>query len=57
MMIEEGRHPVIEETCVKQGSAYTPSNVVVGSSQNVVMITGANGSGKSTFMKQIAIIK
>jgi len=55
-MIEEGRHPVIEETCVKQGATYTPSNVVMGSGTNVVMITGANGSGKSTFMKQIAVI-
>lgn len=53
--IEEGRHPVVE-TLLDRG-AYVPNDTLLDDSDNRTMIiTGPNMAGKSTYMRQVAII-
>ncbi|MCL1823303.1 MAG: DNA mismatch repair protein MutS [Oscillospiraceae bacterium] len=53
--IKDGRHPVVEK--VRQGEVFTPNDVYLDTAQNrLMMITGPNMAGKSTFMRQIALI-
>lgn len=52
--IKDGRHPVVEEI-VKDG--FVPNNTLLDNTQNRTMIiTGPNMSGKSTYMRQVALI-
>ncbi|MDX9714176.1 MAG: DNA mismatch repair protein MutS [Dissulfurispiraceae bacterium] len=58
--ITDGRHPVIErilQQSVGSESRFIPNSVLVDSSENsLLMITGPNMAGKSTFMRQTALI-
>lgn len=51
--IKEGRHPVVE--AVSRGM-YVPNDCMMPDGVNTLLITGPNMSGKSTFMRQLAII-
>ncbi|MBB5178867.1 DNA mismatch repair protein MutS [Planomicrobium koreense] len=51
--IIEGRHPVVEKMLNKQH--YVPNDCVLTNSQNMLLITGPNMSGKSTYMRQVAL--
>lgn len=53
MIIKEGRHPVVEKMMNNQ--LYVPNDCVLTKDINMLLITGPNMSGKSTFMRQIAI--
>ncbi|MER2078527.1 DNA mismatch repair protein MutS [Psychrobacillus psychrotolerans] len=53
MIIKEGRHPVVEKMMNNQ--LYVPNDCVLTEETNMLLITGPNMSGKSTFMRQIAI--
>lgn len=53
MIINEGRHPVVEKMMNNQ--LYVPNDCVLTEETNMLLITGPNMSGKSTFMRQIAI--
>ncbi|MDE7228919.1 MAG: DNA mismatch repair protein MutS [Oscillospiraceae bacterium] len=53
--IKDGRHPVVEKLLLDH--PFTPNDVYLDSSDNrMLIITGPNMSGKSTFMRQTAII-
>ena len=53
--ITDGRHPVIE--AMNLGERFVPNDVLLDSSDNqLLMITGPNMAGKSTFMRQVALI-
>ncbi|MDR2558648.1 MAG: DNA mismatch repair protein MutS [Oscillospiraceae bacterium] len=53
--IKDGRHPVIEKV-LKQG-VFTPNDVYLDTEKNrLIIITGPNMAGKSTFMRQVALI-
>lgn len=53
--IKDGRHPVVEKLLVDH--PFTPNDVLLDDSENnMLIITGPNMSGKSTFMRQTAII-
>lgn len=53
--IVEGRHPVIEDINPNQG--FVPNNTLLDNNENKTMvITGPNMAGKSTYMRQVAII-
>ncbi|MBE5817222.1 MAG: DNA mismatch repair protein MutS [Clostridiales bacterium] len=53
--IKNGRHPVIERTAAY--GQFTPNDVYMTKEDNrVIIITGPNMAGKSTYMRQIAII-
>ena len=51
--IKNGRHPVVEAV---SKSEYVPNDCLMDNGINTLLITGPNMSGKSTFMRQLAII-
>lgn len=51
--IHQGRHPVIEHILQEQ---FIANDVFLHPSQNVLLITGPNMGGKSTYMRQTALI-
>ena len=52
--IEGGRHPVVE---LLQEAPFVPNDVELDTNQNrVAIITGPNMAGKSTYMRQVALI-
>lgn len=51
--IIEGRHPVIE---VVSKNNYVPNDVIMDEACDVLLITGPNMSGKSTYMRELAVI-
>ncbi len=60
--IVDGRHPVIERLISVQGLSlmddkFIPNNVLMDSVENrLLIITGPNMAGKSTYMRQVALI-
>jgi len=51
--IQNGRHPVIEKV---QQDPFTPNDISLNSEQYLHLITGPNMGGKSTYMRQTALI-
>jgi len=52
--IREGRHPVVEQSL--RSDRYVPNDVTFEKGEIVRVITGPNMSGKSTFLRQAALI-
>lgn len=53
--IVEGRHPVIEQ--MLRGSLFVPNDTILNCSDDrMLIITGPNMAGKSTYMRQTALI-
>ncbi|MDA1095774.1 MAG: DNA mismatch repair protein MutS [Chloroflexi bacterium] len=53
LMIVDGRHPVVEGTVE---SPFVPNDLMIDDGHLLVLITGPNMSGKSTFLRQVALI-
>ncbi|QST01664.1 DNA mismatch repair protein MutS [Pontibacillus sp. ALD_SL1] len=51
--IEKGRHPVVEK--VMQNDTFVPNDVDMPEETDILLITGPNMSGKSTYMRQLAL--
>ncbi len=51
--IKNGRHAVIEQV---QDEPFTPNDISLSTQQHMLLITGANMGGKSTYMRQTALI-
>jgi len=51
--IKQGRHPVIEQV---QHEPFTANDVSLDEQRKMLLITGPNMGGKSTYMRQIALI-
>jgi DNA mismatch repair protein MutS len=55
LAIHEGRHPVVERLCVD--SPFVPNDTSLDLSMNrLLIITGPNMAGKSTYLRQVALI-
>ncbi len=52
--IIDGRHPVVETSL--RGERFVPNDVVLEEGEIIRVITGPNMSGKSTFLRQVALI-
>ncbi|NGT87850.1 DNA mismatch repair protein MutS [Clostridium perfringens] len=53
--IENGRHPVVEKVIPK--GEFIPNDIIINKDDNqLLIITGPNMAGKSTYMRQVAII-
>jgi len=50
--IKQGRHPVVEA----QVERFTPNDTALNDAHRTLLITGPNMGGKSTYMRQVAII-
>ena len=56
LIIKAGRHPVIEKS-LPLGEAYVPNDILLdNNSQQIIIITGPNMSGKSALLRQTALI-
>ncbi|MFI8686152.1 DNA mismatch repair protein MutS [Rossellomorea sp. NPDC077527] len=51
--LKEGRHPVVEK--VMGAQEYVPNDCYMDQDREVLLITGPNMSGKSTYMRQVAL--
>ncbi len=55
LVIRDGRHPVVEKM-LEGGVRYVPNDTTFDSNNRVHIITGPNMAGKSTYIRQVAII-
>ena len=54
LVIDEGKHPVLAETL---GAEFVPNDVRLGNGAgDILVITGPNMSGKSTYIRQVALL-
>jgi DNA mismatch repair protein MutS len=53
LFIKDGRHPVVEK--VMDAQEYVPNDCVMNGQRELLLITGPNMSGKSTYMRQVAL--
>jgi DNA mismatch repair protein MutS len=54
LKIEEGRHPVIEASLERE--TFIPNDVHFNEIERLLVITGPNMAGKSTYIRQVALI-
>lgn len=54
LQIKDGRHPVVEKVLGHQ--EYIPNSVHMNPDEMILLITGPNMSGKSTYMRQLALM-
>jgi DNA mismatch repair protein MutS len=54
--IEGGRHPVVEAALGKAGERFIANDCALGPHDRLWLITGPNMGGKSTFLRQVALI-
>ena len=52
--IENGKHPILDE--MMKNPRYVSNSVKMNQSQSILLITGPNMGGKSTYMRQTALI-
>ncbi|UZJ77091.1 DNA mismatch repair protein MutS [Fictibacillus sp. KU28468] len=51
--IANGRHPVVEK--VMDAQEYVPNDIYLNNERSMLLITGPNMAGKSTYMRQLAL--
>jgi DNA mismatch repair protein MutS len=57
ILILAGRHPVIEQLLEQLGERFVPNDLYLDdSTQQIMLITGPNMGGKSTYLRQAALI-
>ncbi len=57
MRIDAGRHPVIEQLAAREAGRFVPNDLYLHSSkESIAVITGPNMGGKSTYLRQAALI-
>ena len=54
LLIREGRHPVVEQTL--EGGGFVPNDCYFDAEQRIHIVTGPNMAGKSTTLRQVALI-
>ncbi len=56
LFIRDGRHPVLDQT-LTGGERFVPNDVTLEPEQNrLILITGPNMAGKSTYLRQVALL-
>ncbi len=56
LMIVAGRHPVIERLLEQRGERFVPNDLYLeAATQQILLITGPNMGGKSTYLRQAAL--
>jgi DNA mismatch repair protein MutS len=57
LLIVGGRHPVIEQLLEQKGERFVPNSLYLNASTHqILLITGPNMGGKSTYLRQAALI-
>lgn len=57
MDIKEGRNPLVESICLSKGSYFVPNDIMLDRNSRLMLISGPNMAGKSTIMRQAALIQ
>ncbi|KAJ1910377.1 MutS protein 1, partial [Mycoemilia scoparia] len=59
-VIYNGRHPVVEQRLLEDGRQFVPNSCYFNTSQSLghqtILLTGPNMGGKSTFLRQVALV-
>lgn len=58
LRIKNGRHPVVEKVLSEESEEFVANDAALGGNgaPQIALITGPNASGKSTYLRQIALI-
>ena len=58
LRIKNGRHPVVEKIFLENQTAFIGNDAALGGNgaPQIALITGPNASGKSTYLRQVALI-
>ncbi len=56
LQIEAGRHPVVENELAHQAESFIANDCQLAELRRLLLITGPNMGGKSTYMRQVALI-
>jgi DNA mismatch repair protein MutS len=54
--ILDGRHLVVEQSLKKTGKPFTPNSCSLSFGENIILLTGPNMAGKSTYLRQTALM-
>lgn len=54
LILIEGRHPILDQKLKEK--RYVSNSISMNQDQNILLITGPNMGGKSTYMRQVALI-
>jgi len=54
LLIQEGRHPVLEQNLSEE--RFVPNDSRLGAETQIALITGPNMAGKSTYIRQVALL-
>ncbi len=54
IVIRDGRHPMVEAAL--RGEQFVPNDCVLDGEQQILLLTGPNMAGKSTYLRQVALI-
>jgi DNA mismatch repair protein MutS len=54
LFIRDGRHPVLEQTLT--GERFVPNDTCLDGAAQLALITGPNMAGKSTYIRQVALL-
>ncbi len=56
LLIEGGRHPVVEGEMANSAETFIANDCLLAENRRLLLITGPNMGGKSTYMRQVALI-
>jgi DNA mismatch repair protein MutS len=57
LRVVDGRHPVVEKRTAARADAFVPNDITLnGSTCQLVILTGPNMGGKSTYLRQAALV-
>jgi DNA mismatch repair protein MutS len=56
MVVTDGRHPVVERRMAAVGEPFVPNDIALSSNRQLVVLTGPNMGGKSTYLRQTALL-
>jgi DNA mismatch repair protein MutS len=56
MRVAAGRHPVIEKLASEEAARFIPNDLYLDRSSHIAIVTGPNMGGKSTWLRQAALI-
>src|SRR5262249_59490575 len=57
LVVVDSRHPVVERRTAAAGEAFVPNDITLnGSSCQLIVLTGPNMGGKSTYLRQVALL-
>ena len=57
LAVVDARHAVVERAVQQRGEVFVPSSLTLDGARQVILVTGPNMAGKSTMMRQVALMQ